>query len=46
MEADNEEITIRRQLADVKYSFDELTRSYEAESSLRKKVKPSNELEL
>ena len=38
MEADNEEINIKRQLANVKHSYDELTRSYEAESSLRKKV--------
>ena len=38
MEADNEEINIKRQLANVKHSYDELTRSYEAESSLRKRV--------
>lgn len=38
MEADNEEINIKRQLANVKHSYDELTRSFEAESSLRKKV--------
>ena len=38
MEADNEEINIKRQLANVKHSYDELTRSFEAETSLRKKV--------
>lgn len=38
IEADNEEINIKRQLANAKHSYDELMRSYESESSLRKKV--------
>jgi len=38
MEANNQQISIERQLAIVKHSLDELNRQHEVESSLRIKV--------